>query len=82
MSENKIEIYEELELPVNQDKPELGTRTIRFSKEIYVEKFLPFFVQTLRLVWDTCHGKNFAESMSRNGHYKPEPFFQNWKNHF
>lgn len=29
---------EEIELPVNQDKPEMGTRVIRFSKEIYVEK--------------------------------------------
>ena len=32
------DLIEEIELPVNQDKPELGTRTIRFSKEIYVEK--------------------------------------------
>ena len=32
------DLTEEIELPVNQDKPELGTRTIRFSKEIYVEK--------------------------------------------
>lgn len=29
---------EEIELPVNQDKPEMGTRVIRFSKELYVEK--------------------------------------------
>ncbi len=29
---------EEIELPINQDKPEMGTRTIRFSKEIFVEK--------------------------------------------
>ncbi len=29
---------EEIELPVNQDKPEMGTRKIYFSKEIYVEK--------------------------------------------
>ncbi len=32
------DLVEELELPVNQDKPEMGTRVIRFSKEIYVEK--------------------------------------------
>ncbi len=32
------DLIEEIELPINQDKPELGTRTIRFSKEIYVEK--------------------------------------------
>ncbi len=32
------DLIEELELPVNQDKPEMGTRVIRFSKEIYVEK--------------------------------------------
>ena len=32
------DLVEEIELPVNQDKPEMGTRTIRFSKEIYVEK--------------------------------------------
>ncbi len=32
------DLVEEIELPVNQDKPELGTRAIRFSKEIYVEK--------------------------------------------
>ncbi len=29
---------EEIELPVNQDKEEMGTRVIRFSKEIYIEK--------------------------------------------
>ncbi len=29
---------EEIELPVNQDKPEMGTRKIYFSREIYVEK--------------------------------------------
>ena len=29
---------EEIELPVNQDKPEMGTRRIFFSKELYVEK--------------------------------------------
>ena len=32
------DLAEELELPINQDKPEMGTRVIRFSKEIYVEK--------------------------------------------
>ena len=32
------DLIEEIELPINQDKPELGTRVIRFSKEIYVEK--------------------------------------------
>ena len=32
------DLVEEIELPVNQDKPEMGTRTIRFSKEIFVEK--------------------------------------------
>ncbi len=32
------DLVEELELPINQDKPEMGTRIIRFSKEIYVEK--------------------------------------------
>ncbi|MBQ1967106.1 MAG: glutamine--tRNA ligase/YqeY domain fusion protein [Clostridia bacterium] len=32
------DLVEELELPVNQDKPEMGTRAIRFSKEIFVEK--------------------------------------------
>ena len=32
------DLVEELELPVNQDKPEMGTRVTRFSKEIYVEK--------------------------------------------
>ncbi len=32
------DLVEDIELPINQDKPELGTRTIRFSKEIYVEK--------------------------------------------
>ena len=32
------DLVEELELPINQDKPEMGTRVIRFSKEIYVEK--------------------------------------------
>ncbi len=29
---------DEIELPVNQDRPEMGTRKIFFSKEIYVEK--------------------------------------------
>ena len=29
---------EELELPVNQDRPEMGTRKIKFSKEIFVEQ--------------------------------------------
>ena len=29
---------EELELPVNQDRPEMGTRKITFSKEIFVEQ--------------------------------------------
>ncbi len=29
---------EEIELPINQDRPEMGTRKIYFSKEIYVEK--------------------------------------------
>lgn len=29
---------DEIELPVNQDKPEMGTRKIFFSKEIYIEK--------------------------------------------
>ena len=32
------DLVEEIELPVNQDRPELGTRTIRFGKEIFVEK--------------------------------------------
>ncbi|MGN0447710.1 MAG: glutamine--tRNA ligase/YqeY domain fusion protein [Acutalibacteraceae bacterium] len=32
------DVTEELELPVNQDKPEMGTRITRFSKVIYVEK--------------------------------------------
>ena len=32
------ELVEEIELPINQDKPEMGTRTILFSKEIFVEK--------------------------------------------
>ena len=32
------ELVEEIELPVNQDRPEMGTRVIRFSKEIFVEK--------------------------------------------
>ncbi len=32
------DLVEEIELPVNQDRPELGTRTICFSKEIFVEK--------------------------------------------
>ncbi len=32
------DLSEEIELPINQDKPEMGTRTIRFSKEIFVEK--------------------------------------------
>ena len=35
---NPEDFAEELELPINQDKPEMGTRVIRFSKEIYVEK--------------------------------------------
>ncbi len=29
---------EEIELPVNQDRPEMGTRKIYFSRELYVEK--------------------------------------------
>ena len=29
---------EELELLINQDKPEMGTRKIRFSREIYIEQ--------------------------------------------
>lgn len=29
---------EEIDLPVNQDRPELGTRTIKFSKTIYIEQ--------------------------------------------
>ncbi len=29
---------DEIELPINQDRPEMGTRKIFFSKEIYVEK--------------------------------------------
>ena len=32
------DLVEEIELPVNQDRPEFGTRTIRFSKELFVEK--------------------------------------------
>ena len=32
------DLVEEIELPINQDKPEMGTRKIRFSKEIFVEK--------------------------------------------
>lgn len=32
------DLVEELELPVNQDKPELGMRKITFSKVIYVEQ--------------------------------------------
>ena len=32
------DLIEEIELPVNQDKPEMGTRVVRFSKEIFVEK--------------------------------------------
>ena len=32
------DLVEEIELPVNQDRPEMGTRIIRFSKEIFVEK--------------------------------------------
>ncbi len=32
------DLVEEIELPVNQDRPEMGTRITRFSKEIYVEK--------------------------------------------
>ncbi len=29
---------EEIELPINQDRPEMGARKISFSKELYVEK--------------------------------------------
>lgn len=32
------DLTEEIELPINQDKPEMGTRKIKFSKEIFVEK--------------------------------------------
>lgn len=32
------DLVEELELPINQDKPEMGTRKIKFSKVIYVEQ--------------------------------------------
>ncbi|MBQ7598528.1 MAG: glutamine--tRNA ligase/YqeY domain fusion protein [Clostridia bacterium] len=32
------ELTEDIELPVHQDKPELGTRITKFSKVIYVEK--------------------------------------------
>lgn len=32
------DLVEEIELPVNQDVPEMGTRITRFSKEIFVEK--------------------------------------------
>lgn len=32
------DLTEEIELPVNQDKPEMGTRKIKFSNELYVEK--------------------------------------------
>lgn len=32
------DLTEEIDLPVNQDKPEMGTRKIKFSKEIFVEK--------------------------------------------
>lgn len=32
------DLTEELELPINQDKPEMGTRKINFSKVIYVEQ--------------------------------------------
>ena len=32
------DLVEEIELPINQDKPEMGARIIRFSKELYVEK--------------------------------------------
>ncbi len=32
------DLTEELELPVNQDKPEMGTRKIKFSKTIYIEQ--------------------------------------------
>ena len=32
------DLEEELELPINQDKPEMGTRKIKFSKVIYVEQ--------------------------------------------
>lgn len=32
------DLVEEIELPVNQDKPEMGTRITRFSKVIFVEQ--------------------------------------------
>ena len=32
------DLVEELELPINQDKPEMGMRKIKFSKTIYVEQ--------------------------------------------
>ena len=32
------DLVEELELPVNQDRPEMGTRKIKFSKTIYIEQ--------------------------------------------
>ncbi|MCM1365433.1 MAG: glutamine--tRNA ligase/YqeY domain fusion protein [Faecalibacterium sp.] len=32
------DLVEEIELPVNQDKPEMGTRITKFSKVIYVER--------------------------------------------
>ena len=32
------ELTEDIELPVHQDKPELGTRITKFSKVVYVEK--------------------------------------------
>ena len=32
------DMSEEIELPINQDRPEMGTRITKFSKEIYVEK--------------------------------------------
>ena len=32
------ELVEELELPVNQDRPEMRTRKIKFSKTIYIEQ--------------------------------------------
>ena len=32
------DLTEEIELPVNQDKPEMGTRTAKFSKVLFVEQ--------------------------------------------
>jgi len=32
------DLVEDIELPVNQDKPEMGTRITKFSKVIYVER--------------------------------------------